>query len=69
MGPKDLPEPVSRRLAAALEKALGNAELKEAYAAQGLSVKTQTPAQFGAFVRAEIDKWAAIVRETGIEPQ
>ena len=68
MGPKDLPEPVSRRLAAALEKALGNA-VKEAYAAQGLSVKTQTPAQFGAFVRAEIDKWAAIVRETGIEPQ
>lgn len=69
MGPAGLPQPVSARLARSLDKALANKELQETYARQGLSVKTQSPAEFGAFVSAEIDKWAAIVKETGIQPQ
>ncbi|HCW18462.1 MAG TPA: ABC transporter substrate-binding protein, partial [Achromobacter sp.] len=69
MGPAGLPQPVADRLARALDVALANKELQETYARQGLSVKTQSPAEFGAFVVAEIGKWAAIVKETGIPPQ
>ncbi|WP_197064619.1 tripartite tricarboxylate transporter substrate binding protein [Achromobacter sp. RTa] len=69
MGPAGLPGPVLDRLSQSLGKALANDELKQTYARQGLTVKTQTPAEFGGFVRSEIDKWAAIVKETGIPPQ
>ncbi|MGE8690634.1 MAG: Bug family tripartite tricarboxylate transporter substrate binding protein [Achromobacter sp.] len=69
MGPAGLPGPVLDRLSQSLRKALANDELKQTYARQGLTVKTQTPAEFGGFVRTEIDKWAAIVKETGIPPQ
>ncbi|SSW70064.1 Bug family tripartite tricarboxylate transporter substrate binding protein [Achromobacter agilis] len=69
MGPAGLPGPVLDRLSQSLGKALANDELKQTYARQGLTVKVQTPAEFGGFVRAEIDKWAAIVKETGIAPQ
>ncbi|MNX25423.1 Tripartite tricarboxylate transporter family receptor [compost metagenome] len=69
MGPAKLPQPVVDRLAESLNLALANSELQETYARQGLSVKTQSPAEFGAFIDAEIDKWAAIVKETGIPPQ
>ncbi|MGY6269694.1 Bug family tripartite tricarboxylate transporter substrate binding protein [Achromobacter denitrificans] len=69
MGPAGLPAPVLDRLSQSLGKALANDELKQTYARQGLTVKAQTPAEFGGFVRSEIDKWAAIVKETGIPPQ
>ncbi|WP_447919133.1 Bug family tripartite tricarboxylate transporter substrate binding protein [Achromobacter aegrifaciens] len=69
MGPAGLPAPVTERLSQSLGRALASEELKQTYARQGLTVKQQTPAEFGGFVRAEIDKWAAIVKETGIPPQ
>ncbi len=69
MGPAGLPAPVLDRLSQSLGQALANEELKQTYARQGLTVKRQSPAEFGGFVRAEIGKWAAIVKETGIPPQ
>lgn len=69
MGPAALPAPVVERLSQSLGKALASEELRQTYARQGLTVKQQAPAEFGGFVRAEIDKWAAIVKETGIPPQ
>ncbi len=69
MGPAGLPQPITDRLARSLNLALADKELQETYARQGLTVKTQSPAEFGAFIGAEIDKWTAIVKETGIPPQ
>ncbi|AKQ61151.1 Bug family tripartite tricarboxylate transporter substrate binding protein [Bordetella hinzii] len=69
MGPAGLPPDITGKLARALDAALASDALREAYARQGLSVKTQSPAEFGAFVRSEIDKWSGIVKEAGIPPQ
>ncbi len=69
MGPAGLPPEITGKLARALDAALASDTLREAYARQGLSVKTQSPAEFGAFVRSEIDKWSGIVKEAGIPPQ
>lgn len=69
MGPANMPKPIVERLAKSLDTALADKELQETYARQGLTVKTQGPAEFGAFIGTEIDKWAAIVKETGIPPQ
>jgi tripartite-type tricarboxylate transporter receptor subunit TctC len=32
----------------------------------GLEPSVSGPAEFGAFIRSEIDKWTRVVRETGI---
>jgi tripartite-type tricarboxylate transporter receptor subunit TctC len=37
--------------------------------ALGADVVAGTPAEFGAFVRAEIAKWARIVKAAGIKPE
>ncbi|OZI42446.1 ABC transporter substrate-binding protein [Bordetella genomosp. 5] len=69
MGPANLPADLTQRLSRSLTQALARPELQETYARQGLSPLRQGPAQFGAYVSSEIDKWAAIVKETGIPPQ
>lgn len=69
MAPAGLPDDVARRLSASLDKALANDELVHRFAGQGLTPKKQSAATFGTFVKAEIGKWAAIVKEVGIAPQ
>jgi len=69
MAPAGLPDDVARRLSASLDKALSSDELIRRFAAQGLTPKRQPAPDFGAFVKAEIGKWAAIVKEAGITPE
>ena len=69
MAPSGLPDDVARKLSASLDKALANEDLIRRFAAQGLTPKRQPAAQFGAFVKSEIGKWATIVKEVGITPE
>lgn len=69
MAPAGVPDAIVSKLSAALHSALDDKALVERFHAQGLVAKKDTPAEFGAFVRAEIDKWATIIKEVGIEPQ
>ena len=43
--------------------------IREAYAKSAGQVVGNTPAEFGAFIRAEQTKWAAIVKSTGIKAE
>ena len=40
-------------------------EVKERYAALGLEVSGGTPAEFGAFLKSEFEKWARVVKISG----
>ncbi len=44
-------------------------EVESAYLATGTLPVTSTPAEFGAFVQAEIAKWGRVIREAGIKPE
>jgi tripartite-type tricarboxylate transporter receptor subunit TctC len=48
---------------------LATADAKERFLSQGAEAATSTPAQFGAFIRAEIEKWAGVVKTAGITAQ
>ena len=39
--------------------------MKERFAQAGLEIVRYTPAEFGAFLRAEVPKWAAVVKSSG----
>ena len=55
------------RLNADIRKALATAALKERFAAQGIEIATGSSEQFAALVKAEIVRWAEVVKTAGIK--
>ncbi|MCC7429128.1 MAG: tripartite tricarboxylate transporter substrate binding protein [Alphaproteobacteria bacterium] len=64
--PTGTPRPIIERLHAAVREGLGTPELAR-IAGRGVGLDPQTPEQYAAFVRAEIDKWREVVRRAGIQ--
>jgi tripartite-type tricarboxylate transporter receptor subunit TctC len=56
------------RLHAEVAKIAQNPKMKSRLAGQGLELVGNTPAEFDAFIRAEIAKWAAVLKAAGIKP-
>jgi len=64
--PKGTPKPVIDKLAATLDKALDDPEVKKRLADLGGSVPAKaerTPAKFDAFVKSEIARWSPILKQ------
>ena len=59
------PPEIVNKLHATITKILATAEVKERLDKAGAEVRPQTPAQFGQFIRAERDRWAKVVKESG----
>ena len=58
---------IVQRLNAEIVKALSAPDMREAMLARGAEPQPVTPEQFAAFVRAEMAKWARVVREANIK--
>jgi tripartite-type tricarboxylate transporter receptor subunit TctC len=57
------------RLNAEALKALRSDEMKERLALDGAEPVGTTPAEFGALIKSELEKWARVARTANIEPQ
>jgi tripartite-type tricarboxylate transporter receptor subunit TctC len=68
-GPANLPPYITKALASVLEKALGSPDIRERFRNSGTEVYWSGPEDFGAFVKSELLKWTAAIKEAGIEPQ
>jgi tripartite-type tricarboxylate transporter receptor subunit TctC len=66
--PAGVPQPVVQRLNAEFVKALQQPDLRQRLASQGAEPLTSTPAEFSAYLRAEIEKWATVVKKAGMKP-
>jgi tripartite-type tricarboxylate transporter receptor subunit TctC len=64
-GPAGMPEAVVARLHQVTREALGVEAVRARLAQQGMQILEGGPAEFGAFIRAEIARWAPIVRASG----
>lgn len=60
--PAGTPAPVLDRLHAEIARAMAAPEIRDSFAAQGFIVESTAPADFAAFVAAEVAKWAEVVR-------
>lgn len=69
LAPARTPNAIVHRLNEAIVKVLSDPELKHYLFAQGLDPAPTTPAQFGAYVKSEMSKWASIVRSAGASSQ
>jgi tripartite-type tricarboxylate transporter receptor subunit TctC len=63
------PAPILERLAAEFRKALTVPEVAQRLTAQGAEPRPSTPAEFSAFVRSDTERWAQLVKETGIKAE
>src|SRR5512147_1908119 len=67
MAPAATPRPVLERLNAEVNKVINAPEVKEAWGKQGAMPMGMTIDQFDKFLRAEIVKWAGVVKATGMK--
>lgn len=65
LGPTKLPAAVVSTANAELNKALNSSDLRKKLEDQGLNVTPSTSDEFGALIRADIAKWAVVVRDSG----
>jgi len=65
VAPAGTPPEIVNRLHALVTQVLGTPEMKERLDKAGAELRPQSPAQFGAFIRTEKDKWAKVVKESG----
>jgi tripartite-type tricarboxylate transporter receptor subunit TctC len=63
--PSGTPRDVVHKLSADMNKVLQSPEVKQRMADIGLSPVGNTPEQFDAYIRAEIPKWAKVVKNSG----
>jgi len=64
--PAKTPPEIIARLHQATVKVLALPEVRDKLAAQGAESVGSTPEEFRAYVRAEIDKWARVIRASGM---
>ena len=64
-GSKGMPADAQARATDEFRKALGSDELKAIWASQGADFPNTTPAQFAAFLNADIKRWAGVVKASG----
>jgi tripartite-type tricarboxylate transporter receptor subunit TctC len=69
LAPAKTPAPIIDRLNSEIVKVLRDPELKQYFFTQGLDPAPTSPAEFGAYVKSEMTKWARIVRSAGASPQ
>jgi tripartite-type tricarboxylate transporter receptor subunit TctC len=63
--PSGTPRDVVHKISADMNKVLQSPEVKQRMADIGLSPVGNTPEQFDAYIRAEIPKWARVVKNSG----
>lgn len=67
VAPAGLPKAVTDKLAAELAKVLAQPELKAKFASAGAEVHPLGTAEFAAFVKADNEKWARLIRERKLQ--
>jgi tripartite-type tricarboxylate transporter receptor subunit TctC len=67
VAPAGTPAEVIARLNADTVRGMGQADVRERLAGQGLFVKTSTPAELTTLMQSEMAKWAKVVKASGIK--
>ncbi|MCX7364676.1 MAG: tripartite tricarboxylate transporter substrate binding protein [Alphaproteobacteria bacterium] len=69
MAPAGTPKEIVERLNQEIARIVAKPSIKEAWARQGAVPMAMSPAEFGAFMKSDIDKWAGVIQRAGIKMQ
>jgi tripartite-type tricarboxylate transporter receptor subunit TctC len=67
--PAGTPSIVRDRLHRAVQRALADPAVRQRLAPLGMRLQGSTPQALGALLASEVERWAAVIRRAGIEPQ
>jgi len=67
--PAKTPREVVAKLNDAMVRALRAPDIRERMNQIGFDVVAGTPEEFGAFMKAEVERWTAVVSKGGIKPE
>jgi tripartite-type tricarboxylate transporter receptor subunit TctC len=67
--PAGTPRAIANKLYGEIAKLVVSAEVGEELASQGVEPLLMPPERFDAYCRAEIEKWAKVIRATGAKPE
>lgn len=67
--PAGTPPEIANKMAELVAKALATPELKETWKSFGAAPGGNSPAEFGAFVKAELENWGGVVKSVGLKPE
>jgi len=68
LAPARTPGEIITRLHAGVVRALQNPEVRKRLNNDGAEAVGSSPAEFGAYIRAETEKWARVIKAAGINP-
>lgn len=69
LAPANTPEPILNKLQQAIVKFMESPEGQKIAQSQGNSVLGKPPAETARFLRAEIDKWAGVIKAAKLKPE
>ena len=67
VAPPGLPKDISDKLSEALQKLVGSADIRAKFATVGSETHWRSPAEFASYVKAENDKWSALIQKRNIK--
>ena len=69
MAPAGTPKPIVDRLNAEINKVIKRPDVIAAWEQQGAVPLVMTPAEFDKYLRADIEKWAHVVKVAHLKPE
>jgi tripartite-type tricarboxylate transporter receptor subunit TctC len=67
VAPAGTPQPVVDRLYKETAKVLEEPEMKERFKGWGLDIISNSPSEFAAFIKRDIDQWGRVIRGANIK--
>lgn len=69
MAPAGTPDAVRKKIAADVAEVLSRPQIQQRFLHLGLIAKSSTPEEFAQLIKQESERWLAVAKKAGIEPQ
>ncbi|MBI3703415.1 MAG: tripartite tricarboxylate transporter substrate binding protein [Rhizobiales bacterium] len=69
LAPPNTPAAIAKKLRDEVAKAVAAPDVVEMFSQQGMAPVANEPAEFGAFIKADLARWTAVIKDAGIQPQ
>ena len=69
LGPKGLPPAIAERLQKEIAQIVSAPEMHERFETLGAEAAPTTPSETAATMKADMEKWAGVIKKAGIQPQ
>ena len=69
LAPAGTPMAIVNRLHATITRAMQSVDMRERFIAEGAEQVGNTPQEFHAFIKSEIERWAVVVRASGMKAE